>query len=99
MAIAASNRVLPLVGGMALSESLLLGGALSRRIRLAPKGCTLVSLDGDSVSIGGMHSLESKMKCYNQPVELKEGVYPNKSSIFTASDLTAGCCFDRSLLR
>jgi hypothetical protein len=58
-AIAASNAVLPLIGGMALSEASLLGEALSRRIRLVPKGCTLVLLDGNSVSIGGMHNLEN----------------------------------------
>jgi hypothetical protein len=36
-AIAASNGVLPLVGGMALSDTLLLGEALLGRTLLAPK--------------------------------------------------------------
>ncbi len=75
MAIAASNGVLPLAGGMALSEASLLGEALSRQIRLAPKSCTLVLLDGNSISIGGMHSLKMKVECYNQLVKLRGDIF------------------------
>ncbi len=99
-AIVASTRVLPPVGGTALSDASLLGNACSRQIRLAPKGCILLSFDGNSSSIGGLKNCDRGGECYNQLVLLKAGSYLNEGSIFTtASDLTAGYCFDLSLLR
>ncbi len=82
-AIAASNGVLPLVGGMALSEASLLGEASSRQIHLAPEGCTLVLLDGNSISIGGTCTVSKmKMECYNQLVKLKGEVIQMKALFY-----------------
>ena len=80
-AIAASNGVLPLVGGMALSEALLLGESATRHTLLAPKGCTVVSLDGNSDCIGGCtQSWRGNIAIINFLVERRK-VIQNKALI------------------
>jgi hypothetical protein len=80
-AIAASNGVLPPVGGMALSVTLLRVEASLKKTRLALEGCTLVSSDGDSVSIfGGVHNLDFRDGCNNQIDDLKVGFIQLKGS-------------------
>ncbi len=78
VAIAASNGVLLLVGGMALSDALSLGESAARRTLLAIKGCTMVLLDGDSNCIGGRTQSWMGGICNNQLSELKSGIYPIK---------------------
>ncbi len=97
-AIAASNEVLPLVGGMALSDALLLGESAARRTLLMPKGCTMVSLGGNSNCIGGCTQSWRGRVCNNQLGGvgyaiinfLVEKHIQIKLLFVTASDLTAG---------
>jgi hypothetical protein len=85
---------------MALSDVSLLEEASSRQIRLAPKGCTLVSSDGNSGNIGGLHNLDRGGGML-QSAGFAEGSKLSKKRLYitTDSELTAGCYFNLSLLR
>jgi hypothetical protein len=79
---------------MAFSVTSSLGEASLKETRVALKGCTLVSSDGNSVSIiGGVHNFDDESGCNNQLGRLKVGILSNKKALSLLLQPDSGLLF------
>ena len=88
-AIAASNEVVLPVWGLALFVSLWRRKASLKYTRVASKGCLLVLSDGNSGSIGGVHSLNlgGGMQLFGWN---SQNIIQQRALILSVFNLTAG---------